>query len=202
MQNLQVWRVVYIYVCINTSENSNDLAYYVKKSSWFSYRYNSYKFTINQSNINILHFDEQLSNIKSKKLMGRHLLIRWMVLLPQLLHLSVSKLLLIARMREGSASILFLFFNFIEISTAWMWLHEYADENGRCFVIAMPINSLDAFWVIFEKVIEFSLLKIVFHELSAGNSIKSSNFVKQIIGNHLTCKKIYLLVKSIYLLSY
>ena len=48
--------------------------------------------------------------------MGRNLLIRWMVLLPQLLHLSVSKLLLIAKMSEGSASILCLFFIFIEIS--------------------------------------------------------------------------------------
>lgn len=41
---------------------------------------------------------------------------RWIVLFPQLLHLAASKLLLISRMSEGSASVLFLLFSFIEIN--------------------------------------------------------------------------------------
>lgn len=126
--------------------------------------------------------------------MRRHLLIWWMGILSWLVHLSVPKLLLMARKR-GFSSFPFLVFIFIEINIAKTWLHKYVDENGRSFVIVMPNKSLDAFWVIFEKS-SSHLWKLFFYALSARNSIESSNFVKQIIGNHLTCKK-YLLSTQI-----
>jgi hypothetical protein len=72
-----------------------------------------------------------------------------MVLFSSLVLVSVSELLLTASMRESSLSILSLFFILIEINIEETWLHKYVDENGSRFVVAMPINSLNAFWVIF-----------------------------------------------------
>ena len=86
--------------------------------------------------------------------MGRNLLIRWMVLLPQLLHLSVSKLLLIAKMSAGSASILCLFFIFIEISIEKMWLHEYVDEMEGFFFFLQQCQSI--LWMLSELFLKKS----------------------------------------------
>lgn len=54
------------------------------------------------------------------------------------------------------------------------FLHNYIDRNGRSFIIAMSLNSLNSFWVICQKSNNDLASKIIFNDLSADSSIRHS----------------------------